>query len=285
MRRIERPLHPAQQAGTDRGVLAIANGFDQQVLQTLLLKHFAQDVKHPAPECLPLGVEFLEQALEHIALARFRGHHVPEVADLGLANAMDTAKALFQPVGVPWQVVVDHQVGVLEVHALPQQHPWRVARAWRVVAEQLLDLPAILAFDPAMDGDNGRGIAEQSADLLLQIAQRVAVLGEDDQLALAPRGIAHLRGVLQQFREFVPLAILAGMHDVVCLLLQALQDADFRFELLNGLGGGGLIDHGLFELFLFLGVEVVGILGDRPAQGLCQDGCPRWRSFSSPPAA
>src|SRR5215475_721433 len=45
---------------------------------------------------------------------------------------------------------------------------------------------------------------------LQQVAQRVAVLREDDQLTLTPRGIAHLRGVLQQFREFVPLAILAG---------------------------------------------------------------------------
>ena len=43
---------------------------------------------------------------------------VPEVADLGLADAVDAAEALLQPVGVPGQVVVDHQVGALEVDAL-----------------------------------------------------------------------------------------------------------------------------------------------------------------------
>ena len=64
-----------------------------------------------------------------------------------------------------------------------------------MTAKQLLDLPAIRAFDAAMDGDHGRRIAEQSADPLLQIRQRVALLGEDDQVALAPRGITHLRGV------------------------------------------------------------------------------------------
>jgi hypothetical protein len=107
-----------------------------------------------------------------------------------------------------------------------------------VIAEQLLDLPATRAFDAAMDGDHGRRIAEQSADPLLQIRQRVALLGEDDQVALAPRGITHLRGVLQQLREFVPLAILAGMDDVVCLFLEGLQNTHFRFAFLNGLDSG-----------------------------------------------
>jgi hypothetical protein len=41
------------------------------------------------------------------------------VADLRLANAVDTTKPLLEPVRVPGQVVVDHEVGAtLEVHAL-----------------------------------------------------------------------------------------------------------------------------------------------------------------------
>ena len=108
------------------------------------------------------------------------------MADLRLADTVDTAKALFQPVGIPRQVVVDHEVGVLQVDAFPggicgDQHP-----RGRVIAEQFLDLPTLLTFDAAVDGDNGLRVAEQSADLLLEIVQRVAVLGEDDQLALAP---------------------------------------------------------------------------------------------------
>jgi len=41
------------------------------------------------------------------------------VADLSLADPVDTAEALLDPVGVPGQVVVDHQVGPLQVQALP----------------------------------------------------------------------------------------------------------------------------------------------------------------------
>ena len=37
---------------------------------------------------------------------------------VGLANAMDTAEALFDAIGVPRQVVIDHQMGPLEIDAL-----------------------------------------------------------------------------------------------------------------------------------------------------------------------
>ena len=62
--------------------------------------------------------ELLEQAVVDVALAGLLGDEVPEVADLGLADAVDAAEPLFEAVRVPRQVVVDHQVGVLEVHAL-----------------------------------------------------------------------------------------------------------------------------------------------------------------------
>ena len=73
------------------------------------------------------------------------------MAYLRLANAVDAAKALFQAVGVPGQVVVDHQVGVLQIHAFAgcvggQQYP----RGW-VVAKQLLHLAALFALDAAVD--------------------------------------------------------------------------------------------------------------------------------------
>ena len=93
---------------------------------------------------------------------------------------------MFQPLGVPRQVVIDHQVGVLEVDPFPGRIRGNEHARGGVVAEQLLDLQAIFAFDPAMNGHNRRKIAEQTGDLLLQIAQRVAVLRKDDQLALAP---------------------------------------------------------------------------------------------------
>ncbi|MFN7871775.1 MAG: hypothetical protein ACK5QQ_06200 [Cyanobacteriota bacterium] len=41
------------------------------------------------------------------------------MADLLLADPVDAPEALLQPVGVPGQVVIHHQVCPLQVHALP----------------------------------------------------------------------------------------------------------------------------------------------------------------------
>ena len=46
------------------------------------------------------------------------GDEVPQAADLFLADAVDAAEALLDPVRVPRQVVVDHQMCGLEVQAL-----------------------------------------------------------------------------------------------------------------------------------------------------------------------
>ena len=77
------------------------------------------------------------------------------MADLGLADAVDAAEALLQAVGVPGQVVVDHQVGALEVDALAggvggQQH-----LHLGVVLEGFLRLQALLAAHAAVDDDHG----------------------------------------------------------------------------------------------------------------------------------
>ncbi len=89
----------------------------------------------------------------------------------------------------------------------------------------------------------------------MQVVQRVAVLGEDDELALPAAGIAHLGVVLQDPRKLVPFAILAGGDHGLGLFFQALEDDDFGFQFRDGLGGGGLIDQGLFEVLLLLGVK------------------------------
>jgi hypothetical protein len=70
------------------------------------------------PRAGALDLELVEQAPVDVALAGLVGHQVPQVADLRLADAVDAPEALLQPVGVPGQVVVDHEVGALEVDAL-----------------------------------------------------------------------------------------------------------------------------------------------------------------------
>ena len=67
---------------------------------------------------LALLLDLGEQLEEDHALAGAVGDQVPQVADLGLADAVDAAESLLDPVRVPRQVVVDHQVRALQVEAL-----------------------------------------------------------------------------------------------------------------------------------------------------------------------
>lgn len=46
------------------------------------------------------------------------------------------------------------------------------------------------------------------------------MLGEDDELALAAIGVAHLRGILQKAGEFFPFTVLAGVHHLPSLLFK-----------------------------------------------------------------
>ena len=123
----------------------------------------------------------------------FFGDQVPQVADLGLADAVDAPEALLQPVRVPGQVVIDHQMRALEVDAFAggivgdhHQHAF-------IVHEGLDRLAAILATDATMDFDDSLMAAEPGADFVGEIGERVARLGEDDQLAPIAGGIGHQR--------------------------------------------------------------------------------------------
>ena len=112
-------VHLLEQARLCLRRVAVADGVDQQVTQCLALEQLAQHVVHLAAQRRPRLFQLFQQAAVDLALAGVGGAEVPEVADLGLADAMDAAEALLQPVRVPGQVVVDHQVGAaLQVHAL-----------------------------------------------------------------------------------------------------------------------------------------------------------------------
>ena len=154
-------------------------------------------------DCFELG----EQTIIDFALAGFLGHEVPEMADLLLADAVDAPEALFEAVRIPRQVVIDHEIGVLEVHAFTGSIGGEKDADFGVGTEQSLAFAAFVAVRAAVNGDDGVRRAEDAADFPLQIVQGVAVLGEDDHLALATTCIAHVGIVLENFREFVPFAI------------------------------------------------------------------------------
>ena len=73
------------------------------------------------------------------------------MADLGLADAVNAAEALLEAVGVPGQVVVDHQVRALEVDALARGVGGQQDLHFRVVLERLLRLHPLFAAHAAVD--------------------------------------------------------------------------------------------------------------------------------------
>ena len=100
-------------------------------------------------------LQLLQQRAVDVALAGLLGHQVPQVADLGLADAVDAAEALLDAVGVPRQVVVHHQVGALQVDALAGRVGGQQHLHLGVVLEGLLRLHALLAAHAAVDHDHG----------------------------------------------------------------------------------------------------------------------------------
>ena len=97
------------------------------------------------PERLARLLQLLQELPVDVALARLLGHEVPEVADLRLADAVDAPEPLLEPVRVPGQVVVHHEVRALEVDALPCGVGREQDLDLRVVLELLLRLQALLA--------------------------------------------------------------------------------------------------------------------------------------------
>ncbi len=146
------------------------------------------------------------------------------MADLLLADAVDTPEALFEAVGVPRQIVVHHQVGILKVDAFTGGIGGNQHTDFGVRAKERLGLAAVIAVDATVNHDDGVMAAKYTGDFLVQVVQGVAVLAEDDDLAHPPACIVHLGFVLEDAREFVPLAILAGGDEGFGLLFEDLED-------------------------------------------------------------
>ena len=208
------------------------------------------------------------------------------MAHLGLADAVNAPEALFEAVGIPREVIIDHQVSALEVDALAGGVSSQKHLHFRVVLERLLCLHAILSAHAAVDNDDRFLSAEQRSDAGFKIVQGVAVLGEKNKLlAWGWRGpgdpsgavwfdrFSHAVGdggrgedLAQETRQFAPLGVRAAMTDFECKRLQTSQGLNLSFQLGDGscrgrliedlfLGGLDLIVRRVFEVFDILGVQ------------------------------
>ena len=121
------------------------------------------------------------------------------MANLLLADTVDTPEALFEAVGVPRQIVVHHQVGVLQVDAFTGGIGGHHHADVGIGAKQRLRFAPVIAVDAAVNHDDGVMAAKHTGDFLVQVIQCVAVFAEDDDLAQATTGVAHVGIVLENF--------------------------------------------------------------------------------------
>ncbi len=106
------------ETGAHSGTVAVADRVDQQIAQRPAVElKFAQHVEDLPAERLARFFEFVEQAAVHVAFARLDRHQVPQVTHVGLPDAVDAPKPLLDAVRVPGKVVIDHQMGALQVDA------------------------------------------------------------------------------------------------------------------------------------------------------------------------
>ena len=73
------------------------------------------------------------------------------MADFGLSDAVNAAESLLQAVGIPGQVVIDHQVGALKVDAFAGGVGGDQDFDFLVLREGVLGLAAFLAAHAAVD--------------------------------------------------------------------------------------------------------------------------------------
>src|SRR5690606_30221295 len=113
------------------------------------------------------------------------------MADLGLANSMNPAEPLLDLVGVPRQIVVDHQMAALKVHTFASSIVCNQDQHVAILHEAFNDLATFLSCHAAVNNLDSVRFAEPRADLLEEVMQGVLGLGEDDELAAVAIAIDH----------------------------------------------------------------------------------------------
>ena len=139
----------------------VADGLDQELAEGPPLEvELAEHIEHLPAQGLPSLLQLVEELAIDVALPGFIRDQVPEVTHFGLADAVNPAEPLLQSVGVPGQIVVDHQVGALQVDAFAGRIRGEQHLHVRVVAEGLLGLESIFAAHAAVN-QNNRLLASQ----------------------------------------------------------------------------------------------------------------------------
>src|SRR6516164_5837079 len=85
------------------------------------------------------------------------------MAHLSLANTVDAAKTLLNPVRIPRKIIVNHQMGALKINPLARGVCGNEHLHIRIMLEGLLRLHAFLAAHTAVDNYHSFFAAKQSS--------------------------------------------------------------------------------------------------------------------------
>ena len=97
-----------EEPGLDVFALAVLDGLEQEVLQRRPLEQLAEHIVNAPAERFARRLQLLQKPRIHLALAGIGGNQIPQVADLGLPDAVNAPEALLDLVRVPGQIVIDH---------------------------------------------------------------------------------------------------------------------------------------------------------------------------------
>ena len=270
-------IHLLEQALLRLRTLPVADRVEEQVAHRPALEQTAEHVVDPPAERLPRHVQLFQQTRIDRTLAGVLRYQVPEMTDLGLADPVDAPETLFQAVRVPGQVVVDHQVGALEVHSLPggvvRHHDDHLG----VVHERLDRLPPRLAGHAAVDHHHRLAPSQPGADAFGEVLQGVAGFGEDDELPPVPALVTHQR-VVEDGVQLAPLGVRVAEAQRPGLPFQPSERRDLRFQLLHGGGGRRLVENALLRSLDLLFRRLFKVIGvESGPRGRCGDALPKRR--------
>lgn len=126
-------------------LLAVPDCLDEKIAEGFPLElEPAEDIENLTPQRLPGLLKFFQKASVDVAFTCLLGDQIPEMADLGLSDTMDTPEALLDAVGIPGEIVINHQVRTLEVDPLPCRRRWRAEYGHRGHAGTIPGFSAVL---------------------------------------------------------------------------------------------------------------------------------------------
>lgn len=103
---------------TNLGFFAVANSLDQQITEGSSLElELSKDIEHFTAERLSSLLDLFQKRPVDVTFAGFNRDEIVQVANLCLSNAVNATEPLLNPVRIPRQIVVHHQVSTLQIDA------------------------------------------------------------------------------------------------------------------------------------------------------------------------